>query len=323
MSTADDVLPDPKDLPVSTAPNPNAVRGPVARRFEGKVALVAGGGRTPAREDGAIGVGAATSMLLAREGCRVAVLDISPEAAQRTVDSITATGGTAFAVQADVSVDADCERAFAQVADAYGTLDVLMNTLGITRSRRGVTTFTDEEWDAIMPVNVRGFILTAKHAIPLMTRGGAIVNVSSADAEVPSHGNATFAASKGAVNSLTRHIAVREGYRGIRANVIMPGAMWTPIAVTKLGTKVGEDKQALADDAQQAVREQRRLITATQTEGTAWDIAHAAVFLASEQARWITGQTLMVDGGATMVAPWDTQNKPSRVVEDDTLHFVD
>lgn len=308
---------------MSQSPGPNAVRGPVCRRYEGRTALVAGGGRTPARDDGAIGVGAATSMLLAREGARVAVLDIDRDAAERTVASITAAGGEAFAVQADVSDDASCASAFAQVQETYGELHALFNTLGITRSRRSVTQFIDEEWDAIMPVNVRGFMLTAKHAIPAMTSGGAIVNVSSADAEVPSHGNATFAASKGAVNSLTRHIAVREGYRGIRANVIMPGAMWTPIALTKLGTKVGGDKVALGADQETSVREQRRLITATQTEGTAWDIAHAALFLGSDQARWITGQTLMVDGGATMIAPWDVQNKPPREVPDASLAYVD
>jgi len=308
---------------MSQGPGPNAVRGPVSDRYAGKTALVAGGGRTPARDDGAIGVGAATSMLLAREGARVAVLDIDLDAASRTVASIEAAGGEALAVQADVSDEASCAAAFAEVQRTYGELHALFNTLGITRSRRSVTQFIDEEWDAIMPVNVRGFILTAKHGIPLMTSGGAIVNVSSADAEVPSHGNATFAASKGAVNSLTRHIAVREGYRGIRANAIMPGAMWTPIALTKLGTKVGGDKVSLAAADETAVREQRRLITATQTEGTAWDIAHAALFLGSDQARWITGQTLMVDGGATMIAPWDVQNKPPREVPDTSLAYVD
>ncbi|GAB3348126.1 SDR family NAD(P)-dependent oxidoreductase [Amycolatopsis echigonensis] len=301
----------------------NAVAGPVSRRFEGKVALVAGGGRTPPEAGNGIGVGAATSMLLAREGCRVAVLDRDVDAANRTVKSIAETGGEAIAIQADVSVDADCARAIAEVQDAYGTLHALLNTLGITRSRRSVTQFVDEEWTAIMEVNVRGFMLTAKHAIPLMTEGGAIVNVSSADAVVPSHGNATFAASKGAVNSLTRHIAVREGYRGIRANAIMPGAMWTPIALTKLGTAVGADKKELPEAEREAVRRQRRQITATQTEGTAWDIAHAAAFLASDQSRWITGQVLMVDGGASVIAPWDVQNKPARTVADSTLHFVD
>ncbi|PXY23419.1 hypothetical protein BAY59_27485 [Prauserella coralliicola] len=302
---------------------PNTVAGPVSRRFEGKVALVAGGGRTPPEAGNGIGVGAATSMLLAREGCRVAVLDIDDAAANRTVKAIVDSGGEAIAIKADVSVDTDCARAFDEVRESYGTLDALLNTLGITRSRRSVTQFVDEEWTAIMDVNVRGFIHTAKHAIPLMTNGGSIVNVSSADAVVPSHGNATFAASKGAVNSLTRHIAVREGYRGIRANAIMPGAMWTPIALTKLGTAVGADKKPLPTSDWEAAREQRRRITATQTEGTAWDIAHAALFLASDQARWITGQVLMVDGGASVIAPWDVQNKPERKLADHTLRFVE
>jgi NAD(P)-dependent dehydrogenase (short-subunit alcohol dehydrogenase family) len=304
----------------TSAITPVEVPNPVADRFRDRIAIVAGGGRT---DDGAaIGVGAATAILLASEGARVGIVDINAEAAERTVETIHASGGEAMALRADISDERSCEAAIAAIGDAYGPLDALLNTLGLPGGKRGVEEFLEDEWERLMNVNLKGFMLTSKFAIPRMTRGGAIVNVSSADAEVPCHGNAVFAASKGGLNSLTRHIAVREGYLGIRANAVMPGPIWTPVALGKIGTKVGEDKRALAETDRAGARERRRLITATQTEGTAWDIAYTAAFLASDQARWVTGQVLMVDGGASRIAPWDRQNKPPRELPDRTAAFA-
>jgi NAD(P)-dependent dehydrogenase (short-subunit alcohol dehydrogenase family) len=301
--------------------DPIEIPGPVCRRFEGKTALVAGGGHTPPKIGTGFGIGAATSILLGREGCRVAVLDIDGDAAERSVAAIKGAGGEGIAIRADVSIEADCRRAFDEVGKEFGELHALLNTVGITRSRRGVTEFLAEEWEEVLAVNVRAFVLTAKYAIPLMTRGGSIVNVSSADAVVPGHGNVSYAASKGAVNSVTRHIAVREGFRGIRANAIMPGAAWTPSSWRNLGTKVGEDMKPLGTDELTIARERRRRVTAIQTEGSAWDIAHAGAFLASDQSRWITGQVIMVDGGASVIAPWDTHNKPERVLPDYSIQI--
>jgi NAD(P)-dependent dehydrogenase (short-subunit alcohol dehydrogenase family) len=304
----------------TTAAAPIEVPNPVGSRFENGVAVVAGGGRT---DNGvAIGVGAATAILLASEGCRIGVVDINVEAAQRTVETITAAGGEAMAVQADVTSEADCARAMSAIRDAYGPLDALLNTLGVPGGKRGVQEFVEEEWERLINVNLKGFILTSRHAIPRMTHGGAIVNVSSADAEYPCRGSAAFSASKGGVNALTRHIAVREGHLGIRANAVMPGPIWTPVALSKIGTKIGLDRQALQEADKASVRERRRLLTATQTEGTAWDIAHTVAFLASKQARWITGQVVLVDGGATRIAPWDHDTMPVRDLPDPTAAFI-
>lgn len=302
-----------------TSTSPVEIPNPVGDRFRDKVAVVAGGGRT---DDGvAIGVGAATAILLASEGAKVGVLDINSEAADRTVAAIEAAGGTAIALPADVTDHDSCSAAFERVGDEWGTLHALCNTLGLPGGKRGVTEFLDDEWDKLITVNLKGFAVTSRYAIPLMTEGGAIANVSSADAERPCFGNAAFAASKGGVNSLTKHIAVREGYRGIRANAVMPGPIWTPVALGKIGTRFGEDKKALADGERPAVRARRRELTATQTEGTGWDIAYACAFLVSDQARWLTGQILMSDGGASLIAPWDAPNKPTRELPDNTAAF--
>jgi NAD(P)-dependent dehydrogenase (short-subunit alcohol dehydrogenase family) len=295
----------------------DAIIGPVAQRFQGKAGIVVGGGRTPAGHVAGINIGGAHARLLAKEGCKVAVLDIDPEAADRTVTTIKDAGGDAFAVQADITKERDCERAVEATVDRYGRLDVLMNTCGIALSRRGVTDVSAEEWDRLMNVNVKGFMFTAKYSIPAMTEGGAIINIGSYDAVRPSYGSAGYAASKGAVASLTLHLAAREGYRGIRANCVHPVSPWTPIATrSQIGAKMGSPVRELQAEEMTPAREKRRLNTALEIEGSAWDIAHASVFLASDQARWITGQILLVDGGASVLASQDVAQKPHRTLPD-------
>jgi NAD(P)-dependent dehydrogenase (short-subunit alcohol dehydrogenase family) len=286
-----------------------AIPGPVSKRFEGKVAVVAGGGMTDGTRADAVGIGAAAAILMALEGARVAVLDVSEEAARRTVDSIRAFDKEAIAIHVDVTDDDNCAAGMAEVDRRYGRLDALINSVGLSGGRRGVEDFDQAQWDTIMNVNLRGHILTCKHAIPLMREGGAIVNVSSADAVAPTYGSAVYASSKGGVNSLTQHIAVREGHRGIRANAVMPGLVWTAMT-----TRYYANPEEVA-----AMREFRRTTTATQTEGTSWDIAHACAFLASDQARYITGECIMLDGGAGRIGHWDIKSKPVRALPDTTL----
>jgi NAD(P)-dependent dehydrogenase (short-subunit alcohol dehydrogenase family) len=159
-----------------------------------------------------------------------------------------------------------------------------------------------------MNVNLRGHILMCKYAIPAMRDGGSIVNIGSADALAPTYGSAVYASSKGGVNSLTQHIAVREGHRGIRANVVMPGLVWSAMTT----------RYYSSPDEVEEMRESRRRSSATQTEGTSWDMAHASVFLASDQARFISGQLIMSDGGAGKIGHWDLKSKPERTLPDHT-----
>ena len=252
----------------------------------GKAAIVTGGG---AAGDG-IGNGRAAAILLARAGVRVLVVDRQLELAQRTVEMIAAEGGTAAAHAADVTDDGQCRALVAAALAHYGRLDLLDNNVGIG-SRGSVVSEEPATWRRVMQVNVESMFLTAKHAIPAMIKtagGGAIVNVSSISALRP-RGLTAYSTSKGAVIALSRAMAVDHGPDGIRVNCVAPGPVYTPMVY--------------APGMSDAARAQRRKASVLDREGTGWDIGHAVRFLLSEQARYITGQTLVVDGGATLVGP--------------------
>jgi NAD(P)-dependent dehydrogenase (short-subunit alcohol dehydrogenase family) len=254
--------------------------------LDGKVAIVTGGG---AADDG-IGNGRAAAMLLARAGVRVLVVDVKLALAQRTVDMIAATGGTAFAHAADVTSDAECRTMVQAAVDRCGRLDFLDNNVGIG-SRATVVEEDPEVWRRVMRVNVESMFLTSKHAIPAMietAKGGAIVNISSISALRP-RGLTTYTVSKGAVIALTMAMAVDHGRDGIRVNCVAPGPVYTPMVYAG-----GMTEQA---------RDTRRRASVLGREGNGWDIGHAVRFLMSDHARFITGQTLVVDGGATLVGP--------------------
>src|ERR671919_2252774 len=245
----------------------------------GKVALVTGGG---AARDG-IGNGRAAAILLSRAGARVVVVDLDRALAQRTVAMIEEGGGKAIAVQADVTRAADCAAIVTTALDQFGRLDLLDNNVGIG-SRGSVVDETEENWRRVMQVNVDSMFLMAKHAIPAMRRtgGGAIVNVSSISALRP-RGLTVYSVSKGAVIALTRAMAVDHGRENIRVNCVAPGPVYTPMVY-------GRGMSA-------AARDRRRQASALGIEGTGWDIGHAVRFLLSDHARYITGHTLVVDGG--------------------------
>jgi NAD(P)-dependent dehydrogenase (short-subunit alcohol dehydrogenase family) len=251
----------------------------------GKVAVVTGGG---AAGDG-IGNGRAAAILLARAGARVVVVDREFPLAQRTVAMIAEGGGEAVAVVADVTRSADCAALVEAALDRFGRLDLLDNNVGIG-SRGSVVEESEETWRRVMQVNVESMFLTAKHVIPAMRRagGGAIVNVSSISALRPRN-LTTYSASKGAVIALTRAMAVDHGPEGIRVNCVAPGPVYTPM-VYQGGMSA-------------AARERRRKASVLGLEGTGWDIGHAVRFLLSDYARYITGHTLVVDGGTTLTAP--------------------
>ncbi len=252
----------------------------------GKVAIVTGGG---AAGDG-IGNGRAACILLARAGAHVLVADRDLALAERTVAMITAEGGSAAAVSYDVTKAAQCAAMVADAVSRWGRLDCLDNNVGIG-SKGSVVEETEENWARVMRVNVDTMFLTCKHAIPAMIRTageGAIVNISSISALRP-RGLTAYSVSKGAVIALTQAMAVDHGPDGIRANCVFPGPMYTPMVYER-----GMTEQA---------RDTRRRASVLGREGTGWDIGAAVRFLLSDQARYITGQILGVDGGATLVGP--------------------
>ncbi len=252
----------------------------------GKVAIIAGGG---AAGDG-IGNGRAAAILLSRSGTKVLVVDRDLALAERTVAMIAEEGGTAAAHQADLTDNAQARRMVEAALDRFGRLDFLDNNVGIG-SRGSVVEEDPETWRRVMQVNVESMFLAAKHAIPAMiktAKRGAIVNISSISAIRP-RGLTAYTASKGAVIALTRAMAIDHAKDGIRVNCVAPGPVYTPMVY--------------APGMTPAAREQRRKASALGVEGTGWDIGMAVRFLLSDHARYITGQTLIVDGGVTLQSP--------------------
>jgi NAD(P)-dependent dehydrogenase (short-subunit alcohol dehydrogenase family) len=250
-----------------------------------KVAVVMGGGAAGT----GIGNGRAAAILLARAGTKVIVVDRALDLAEQTVVMIKEQEGEGVALAADITRDEDCAMVVKAAIDRFGRLDFLDNNVGIG-SRGSVVDDSQENWRRVMQVNVETMFLAAKHAIPAMIRGGggAIVNVSSISALRP-RGLTAYSASKGAVIALTRAMAVDHGHQGVRVNCVAPGPVYTPMVYQR-----GMSAEA---------RDRRRRASVLAIEGTGWDIGHAVRFLLSDHARYITGHTLVVDGGATLSGP--------------------
>ena len=264
----------------------------MGQRLQGKVAVVVGGGQTPGET---IGNGRATAVLFAREGAEVLVVDRHPDRAQATVDLITDDGHVAVAHGADVAADDGPAGVVAAALEAFGRVDVLHNNVGIGAGDAPPHHLTDEAYDRIMDVNLRATWRMCREAVPaLRSTGGAIVNVSSL-AAVAAAGNLTaYKLSKAGVNALTQNLALTNARHGVRANAVMPGFIDTPMGVDAPATAFGLDRAAYAAGRAEHVPLGR--------QGTAWDVAHAALFLASDDAAFITGVVLAVDGGqATLV----------------------
>jgi NAD(P)-dependent dehydrogenase (short-subunit alcohol dehydrogenase family) len=248
-------------------------------RLAGKVAIVTGAG---SRGPG-LGNGKATAILFAREGARVLCVDAVAERAEETVGLIRAEGAPAEPFVADVTRRDDCRAMVAAAVERWGRLDVLHNNVGI-ESRKDLLEVTEEEWDQVMAVDLRSMFLATQQAVPAMIErgGGAVICVSSI-AGMRGHGRTAYAAAKAGVIGFVRSIAVQLGPRGVRVNAIAPGTVWTPM-VESLGPEA---------------RERRRRAAPLGTEGTGWDVAWGAVYLASDEARWVTGQVLVIDAGLT------------------------
>ena len=253
-------------------------------RLQDKVAIVTGAG---ARAD-VMGNGKAASILFAREGAKVLLVDNVEERVAPTLEAIEAEGGEASVFIADVTREDQC-RAMVQAAlDRYGALHVLHNNVGINGPGK-VTEVPQSEWDRIISINLTSMFLCSKHAIPAMidSGGGAIVNVSSISAIRP-RGMTPYTVTKGAVIPLTQAMAIDHAPDGIRVNCILPGPAYTSM---------------VAGGMSDEMRDLRRNASPLRVEGNSWDIAYAALYLASDEARWITGVALPVDGGVTLDSP--------------------
>ena len=265
----------------------------MADRLRDKVALVWGAGSGGS----GWGNGKATAVAYAREGARVMAVDIDAEAARETVDIITGEGFDATAQTADVADSDSVRRAVAHCRETLGRIDILHNNVGIA-GIGGPLDIDEAEWDRIMRVNATSMFLTCKHTLPLLLDqgGGAIVNVSSLSGTKAIRPEVAYAASKGAVNSLTVNIAMEFADRAIRCNAIVPGLIETPLVARALADAYGPggvDAMTAARDAQ----------SPTGRMGTAWDVAHMAVFLASDDAAYVNGQLIHVDAGLGHAVP--------------------
>ncbi len=256
-------------------------------RLENKVAIVVGGGQTPGAT---IGNGRATALRFAQEGASVLVVDKRMDSAEETVAKIEAEGGRASAFAADVTIEAQCEALVSACVERYERIDVLHNNVGIGTGDGGPTKMRVEVWDKIFDTNLKSIMMICKHALPIL-RGqgsGAITNISSI-AAVCSVGIVAYKTSKAALNAFTQSLATGNARYGIRANVIMPGLMNTPMAI--------EGNVAAGQDREELIARRNASVPLGGQMGTAWDVANAALFLASDEAKFITGVCLPVDGG--------------------------
>jgi NAD(P)-dependent dehydrogenase (short-subunit alcohol dehydrogenase family) len=249
-------------------------------RLEGKVALITGG---------ASGMGKVASELFAREGARVVLTDVSDEPGVAAAAGITVAGGEALYVHADVSKETDAESMIAATVERFGRLDILYNNAGIMPGEDGSVHLTTEAvWDRVLAVNVKGVAFGCKYGIPAMLEsgGGSIINVASFVAWIGAATSQTaYTSSKGAVLSMTREIAVEYARKGIRCNALCPGPIETPLLM-----------QLLSDEA----KRQRRFVHIPMGRlGQAEELAKAALFLASDDSSFMTGASLIVDGGVT------------------------
>ena len=257
-------------------------------RLSGKVAIVTGA----ASQAEGVGNGAAVAMLFAREGAKVLLVNRSLERAKALEDTIRAEGGEAVAYAADVSQPEATEAMAAFAVERYGRLDILHNNVGVGAAGN-TETGTLQDWDRLLQVNLTSAMLCCRAAIPRMraSGGGSILNVSSSAGMLGLSGTpgaVAYTASKAGLQGLTLSVAADHAAEGIRANCLIVGTVATPLV------------RGLGEEG----RERRRKAVPLQTEGTAWDVAYAAVYLASDEARWVTGVMLPIDGGLHNIRPW-------------------
>jgi NAD(P)-dependent dehydrogenase (short-subunit alcohol dehydrogenase family) len=261
-------------------------------RLKGKTAMVVGAGSIGP----GWGNGKATAVTFARQGAQVFCVDRNGAAAAETVKIITGEGGKAASFTADVSRAAEVEAMVAACLKTFGRIDVLDNNVGIAEMG-GVVEVTEAEWDRVFAVNLKSAFLSMKHVIPVMQKqgGGSIINISSvASIRHVGISYVTYAASKAAMNQMTRTTAVQYAPDHIRVNAILPGLMKTPMVEHSAGLA-----QSYAKGDVEAMWRARDAQVPMGHMGEAWDVANAALFLASDESKYVTGLELVVDGGLT------------------------
>ena len=263
-------------------------------RLKDKVAIVVGAGQQPGETPGN---GRATAIRFAEEGARVLLVDRNADWAAETGRLIAAAGGEASVLRADITAEADC-RAIAEAGvERYGRIDILHNNVGRSEGDRGTTEMDADIWDQLFAMNLKGMFMTCKHVLPVMRaqRAGVILNVSSiasicARREPGQRSGVAYKTSKGAVNTLTHHIALENAEYGVRCNAILPGLIDTPMAIERRARERNVDRDTVRRERDDRVPLLRRM-------GTAWDVANAAVFLASDEAAYVTALIMPVGGG--------------------------
>ena len=260
----------------------------MAKRVDGKAAIVVGGGQTAGET---VGNGRATALVLARQGARVIVADRRLESAGETVEMIRREGGEAWEIEADITNETAVQRLVAASLERLGRLDILHNNVGasIALGDATATDLTEAAFDRSVAINLKGMWLTCKHALPaLRESAGSIVNISSMAAR-NAYPLVGYKTTKAAVVALTENLAAANARYGVRANSILPGLMNTPMAI--------EARVAQGTSRGEVIASRDRRVPLRRRMGTGWDVAYAALFLHSDEAGFITGVSLAVDGG--------------------------
>jgi NAD(P)-dependent dehydrogenase (short-subunit alcohol dehydrogenase family) len=262
-------------------------------RLKGKTAIVIGAGQGPGE---GMGNGRATVLRFAQEGAKVVAVDRNLASAEETVSMVKQEGGEGVAFEADVTKEATLAAAIAAAHERWGRIDILHYNVGVSIAGGDapLLNFTEEAFDRISAINLRGAIMACKHVIPIMRRqrAGAIVMISSL-AALENYPYVAYKATKAALIAFTKQVAIQNAEYGIRANVILPGLMDTPMAVDTRARVSGKSRAQVAAERDARVPLRRKM-------GTAWDVANAALFLASDEANFITGVALLVDGGGAL-----------------------
>src|SRR5882724_5202202 len=262
-------------------------------RLAEKIAIVVGAGQSPGE---GMGNGRATVLRFAREGAKVLAVDRSLASAEETAAMVAAEGGECVAFAADVTKERTLAAAIEAAQLRWGRIDILHNNVGVSLAGGDapLLELTEEAFDRICAINLRGTIMACKHVLPVMRqqKSGVIINISSV-AAWENYPYVAYKATKAAMVALTQQLAIQNASYGIRANVILPGLMDTPMAVDTRARSTGKSRAQVAAERDARVPLRGRM-------GTAWDVANAALFLASDEANFITGVALLVDGGGAL-----------------------
>jgi NAD(P)-dependent dehydrogenase (short-subunit alcohol dehydrogenase family) len=262
------------------------------QRLAGKVAIIVGAGQQPGETPGN---GKATAIRFAEEGATLLLVDINEAWVNDTFEAVKEFGGQASTLITDITQEENCQALAKTAIDRYGRIDILHYNVGRSKGDRKTVDMDVQMWDEIMAMNLRGMFMTCKAVLPQMIiqKSGSIINISSTSS-FAARPTITYKTSKGAVNTMTQHIAMENAPYGVRANAILPGLIDTPMAI--------EHRAAERGVSRDVIRGEREILVPMKRMGSAWDVANTAVFLASDEANYITGALIPVDGGLLLKA---------------------